>query len=59
MNSYPELDLVIEDMRNQIELYKPSTFWDNASCQIGNDISENGIEKFRSMQSALGFFVPI
>ena len=58
MNSYPELDLAIEDMRNQVELYKPSTFWDNASCQIENDISENGIEKFRSMQSALGFFVP-
>ena len=58
MNSYPELDIAIEDMENQSELYKPSTFWNDASYQIGSDIREYGIEKFRSMPKALGFFVP-
>jgi putative sugar O-methyltransferase len=58
MNKYPELTLAIEDMQSQASIYQPSAFWSEASDQIVKEISEGGIENFRSLPKPLGFFVP-
>lgn len=58
MNDYPELTLAHEDMQSQHELYKPTSFWAGASKQITEDIKEQGVEKFRSINSILHYFVP-
>lgn len=57
-HSYPELTAARSDMLNQDALYRPSVFWDEASDRIVNEICENGIENFRHLKTALGFFVP-
>jgi putative sugar O-methyltransferase len=58
MNNYPELTRSREDMLLQTELYKPTSFWDKASQLITADIEKNGIEQFRSLPTALDYFVP-
>lgn len=58
MPDYPELTKAYADMLQQSELYKPTSFWDNASSQIVKDLNENGVEKFRSLTSILSYFVP-
>ena len=58
IHDYPELDLAREDMQAQSELYRPSAFWDEASSRIVNELCFFGVERFRSMPKALGFFVP-
>jgi putative sugar O-methyltransferase len=58
MYKYEELDRARADMRAQCELYRPSVFWDDASTRIVTDLEVFGVERFRSMPSALGLFVP-
>jgi len=58
MNSYPELSLAREDMRQQSPLYQPSLFWDAASDRIVQELCEGGIENFRRLPKPLGFFAP-
>ncbi len=58
MHDYPELNHALEDMRMQSELYRPSSFWDEASLSIVSELCTHGIENFRSLPNALGFFVP-
>lgn len=58
MFKYDELNMAFEDMLSQNELYVPSHFWHEASLEIINEINEFGINKFRSLYSALDFFVP-
>ncbi len=58
MPNYEELTCAFKDMFSQNELYKPTSFWSNASQLIVNDINEYGIEHFRSLSSTLNFFVP-
>jgi putative sugar O-methyltransferase len=58
MNDYEELDLAREAMRKQSELYRPSVFWDEASSRLVEELRAVGVARFRSMQTALGFFVP-
>ena len=58
MTNYPELTRSREDMLLQTELYKPTSFWDKASQLITADIEKNGIEQFRSLPTALDYFVP-
>ncbi len=58
MNDYPELTQSRADMLSQSELYKPSSFWDKASEQIVSELCTYGIERFRSLPTSLGFFVP-
>lgn len=58
MVKYSELEFAYKKMKTQNELYRPTSFWDNASQQIINDIEENGVENFRSLNSTLNFFTP-
>lgn len=58
MHDYPELSIAREDMKVQSELYRPSAFWDEASSYIVGELCKLGVENFRSMPKALGFFVP-
>jgi putative sugar O-methyltransferase len=58
MYKYVELNMAFEDMLSQNELYAPTHFWREASVEIINEINEYGIDAFRSISSALNFFVP-
>jgi len=58
MHDYPELTLACEDMLAQSELYRPTVFWDEASAHIVTELCSCGVEQFRSLPEALGFFVP-
>jgi putative sugar O-methyltransferase len=58
MIDYPELQLARQDMLAQSELYRPTAFWDQASRMIEDELRSHGVERFRSLPSALGFFVP-
>ena len=55
---YPELVLAREAMQTQSELYRPTVFWEEASNRIVAELLSGGIERFRSLQTSLGFFVP-
>ncbi len=52
------LNQMLEDMKEQSSLYKPTTFWQEASAVIINDINENDIKSFRSFDSSLNMFAP-
>ena len=58
MHEYPELTRAREDMQAQSELYRPTIFWDDASSRIVTELCTHGVERFRSLPSVLGFFVP-
>lgn len=58
MPIYPDLITAYEDMLTQNEFYKPTSFWDNASRIIVSELEEKGVEKFRSLNSTLDYFVP-
>ncbi len=55
---YPELALAREDMARQPARYQPGVFWDAASQTIVDELCEHGVEHFRRLRKALGFFVP-
>ena len=55
---YPELLSALAAVKLQSELYRPTAFWDEASRKILEELQEHGIENFRRLQNALGFFVP-
>ena len=57
-HEYPELVLAREAMQTQNKLYRPTVFWDEASSRIVAELETNGVECFRSLDTALGFFVP-
>ena len=56
--NYPELKLAMEAMQEQSEIYRPTVFWDDASSCILEELCTYGVERFRSLKTALGFFVP-
>ena len=58
MYDYPELTQARNDMLLQDELYQPTAFWYEASLKITSELCKYGVDRFRSMQMALGFFVP-
>lgn len=58
MHDYPELARAHEDMLAQIELYRPTAFWRDASSHIITEICSQGIDHFRSLPNTLGYFVP-
>ncbi len=58
MYDYPELRSAREDMQRQSQFYRPTAFWDEASSRIVEELCAHGVERFRSLPSALGFFVP-
>ena len=55
---YDVLELMLEDMAAASPLYQPSTFWQKAVDELIEDIRIKGIDGFRSLPSALRFFVP-
>jgi putative sugar O-methyltransferase len=58
LHDYPDLRRALNDMYAQPELYRPTAFWQEAASQIALELQEFGVEKIRSQQTALGFFVP-
>jgi putative sugar O-methyltransferase len=55
---YPELRRARADMEKQDALYRPTSFWSEASQIIVDDLQAHGIERFRALESTLGYFVP-
>jgi putative sugar O-methyltransferase len=49
---------MLADMRAQSDLYRPSSFWTEASDRIVDELSSQGVETFRQLPTPLGFFVP-
>ena len=58
MYNYPELDKARAAMLEQNPLYRPTSFWDQASAKIVSELCADGVENFRRLPSALGYFVP-
>jgi putative sugar O-methyltransferase len=58
VKKYIALDQAFKDMDSQNELYKPSSFWADASVKIAAALKENGVENFRRIAENLMFFVP-
>jgi putative sugar O-methyltransferase len=58
MKDHPRLNLALELMDKQNSLYKPTSFWSTASERIISEINQHGISNFRSLPSALNYFVP-
>jgi len=52
------LQLMLEDLPNQDDIYQPTSFWAEASKPIVADLQTHGFERFRSLPSALAYFVP-
>ena len=55
MNNIQEM---IDDMNTQPSLYKPTTFWIEASKIIQDELKLKDIKNFRNFDSSLGMFVP-
>ena len=55
---FAELDLTLQDAEKQPELYRATSFWRAASLRIADELKASGIENFRRIKSALGYFVP-
>ena len=58
MPDYQDLTCAIEEMFSQADLYKPTSFWSEATNLIVTELQKNGIERFRSLRNPLDFFVP-
>lgn len=58
MSLYPELDAAQSEMQSQDELYRPTSFWEQASQQIAEELRAEGIENFRRLPTPLSYFVP-
>jgi len=49
---------LMDELANQSPLYQPGVFWQEASIDMMQDISKNGLASFRKLPSSLSFFVP-
>jgi putative sugar O-methyltransferase len=58
MHDLPELNLALKDMQEQREIYKPTVFWRDAASRIAIELRSIGMEGFRSLPTALSYFVP-
>lgn len=58
IHDYPELTMARRDMLIQSALYRPTAFWDEASSCIVSELQLTGVNRFRSTETALDFFVP-
>jgi putative sugar O-methyltransferase len=56
--TFTALDQAFADMQQQNDLYKPSTFWADASVKIAAALKQHGVENFRRIADTLIFFVP-
>jgi putative sugar O-methyltransferase len=55
---FPEIDIAINKSKLKKDLYQPTSFWENATQKIKNDIENYGIDNFRRLEAPLNFFVP-
>jgi len=55
MNNIQEM---IDDMNTQSSLYKPTTFWIEASKIIQDELKQKDIQNFRNFDSSMSMFVP-
>jgi putative sugar O-methyltransferase len=58
MFKYPDLHAAFTELQIQSALYKPTSFWDDASKRLANEFEHLGIENFRRGPLALSYFVP-
>lgn len=58
MKTLAKLDQALQALEKQTEVYRPTAFWRDASLQIAREMAEQGVENFRRIPTALGFFVP-
>jgi len=58
ISRYDLLNLMLKDMQIQNNLYKPTSFWENASNRIIKDFEKNRVEDFRYTRITRGLFVP-
>lgn len=58
MARYPELHRAFGLLSNQSDLYKPTSFWEEASKRIAAEIQDHGVEEFRRLPLPLSYFVP-
>lgn len=55
-----QLDLMIKDMENSVDLFKPTNFWEKGILEILNDLkTDQDFSNFRSHKSAKTMYVPI
>ncbi len=53
------LDLMLTDMADADDLYRPTNFWQCGLSTIVNDLRTQGFSAFRTHSSATSFYVPI
>jgi len=53
------LHTMLSDMKEQSSLYKPTSFWIEASKIIIDDLKKNGVNNFRSLNSSRSMFSPV
>ena len=58
MTDIATLDLMLQDLADQDALHRPTSFWQEASLAISEELRTHGVEKFRSLPGPLGYFVP-
>jgi putative sugar O-methyltransferase len=58
MPRYPELQEAFALLEKQNDLYRPTSFWAEASQKLAHEFVEIGIENFRRGPLALSYFVP-
>ncbi len=58
MLKYPELQKAFTLLEKQSDLYRPTSFWSEASQKLAHEFEEIGIENFRRGPLALSYFVP-
>lgn len=58
MTKYPLLNLMLEDMKHQDILYKPTAFWEHASEVLIQELEKYDIKEFRNLHMTRSFFVP-
>jgi putative sugar O-methyltransferase len=57
-NIFNSIEKAFKELENKNSLYKPSSFWVQASKKIFNQIKTEGIENFRGLSLSLRYFVP-
>lgn len=55
---YKLLNLMMDDMITQSELYKPTSFWELGSRLLIDELEKNNIDDFRKFHFTRSFFVP-
>jgi hypothetical protein len=58
MTSNAILDLALAKMKGQKPIYQPTAFWAAASERIAQELTDEGMEKFRRIPTITSYFVP-